>query len=72
MPRLPKDKELTEEVIAFRVTRINAELLRRQVGDLRVVGVRSHHQLSRKIVLDFLAGKLAYLTTQDRFENPAG
>jgi hypothetical protein len=70
MPRPPKDKELTEEVIAFRVTKTRAELLRQQVEDLRAVGVRSHHQLCRKIVLDFLTGKLAYLTAQDRFENP--
>jgi hypothetical protein len=70
MPRSPRSKELTEDIVAFRITKARTAALRDRVATLRVVGVGSHHQLCRKLAIDFLDGKLVYLSDSSRFENP--
>lgn len=37
--------------------------------DLRIVGVRSKHMFARKIVLDFLSGRLVYPNEADASGN---
>lgn len=64
---------MTEEqttVIAFRVPETAAEALGHRAERNRVVNVRSGNQLARKIVLDFLKGRLIYVDQNDQRRDP--
>lgn len=70
MTRQPAKKELAEEVVAFRLAKTRVKKLRDDVAAHKIVGVGSAHQLCRKVVVDFLDGKLIYLDQRDRYSNP--
>lgn len=58
-------------VIAFRVAAKDATTLDDRAETNRIVNVRSGNQLARKIVLDFLKGRLIYVSRTDQFRDPA-
>lgn len=60
-----------ERVLAFRITDSHASKLEREMSAVQVVGVRSTHQLARKLVMDFLEGRLVYSNPVDRNRDPA-
>ena len=51
-------------VVAFRITAKEAKTLGVKAATQRIVNVRSGNQLARKIVLDFIHGKLNYNSTR--------
>jgi hypothetical protein len=59
-----------DRVIAFRIKEPKAEVLDNQATSSRIVNVRSGNQLARKVILDFIAGKLVYLNPGDRHRDP--
>jgi hypothetical protein len=66
---IPDGQGLAAQVI-FRVTYADRSLLSDQVDELRIIGVRTPNQLARKVVLDFLRGKLVYLHESDKHQRP--
>jgi hypothetical protein len=58
-------------VIAFRIPTKAAEVLHAKAESNCIVNVRSGNQFARKIVLDFLSGKLIYVRPKDKFHDPA-
>ncbi len=58
-------------VIAFRVAAKDAATLDARSEADRIVNVRSGNQMARKIVLDFLKGRLIYVNPNDRHRDPA-
>lgn len=61
-----------ERVIAFRVPATDGKELDKRVRESRIVGVRSPHQMARKIVRDFIAGHLIYVNGNDKLVEVAG
>lgn len=68
MPK--REKNNRDHVVTFR---IDDGARGRLATELRqpVSGVRSIHQLARKVVIDFLSGKLVYTRQGDRGSDPA-
>lgn len=63
-------KQNSESIVTFRVTNARQQSLTAYAVTTKVVDVRSPHQMSRKIVLDFLDGKLVYLDSAHKFARP--
>jgi hypothetical protein len=57
-------------VIAFRVAAKDAMALDDRAEANRIVNVRSGNQFARKIVLDFLKGRLIYVSRVDQLRDP--
>ncbi len=66
MPKTNKDC-----VVAFRLTEAHAERLASEMSAAHVLGVRSSHQLARKVVMDFLEGRLKYANVADKQRDPS-
>ena len=60
----------TTTVIAFRVPTKDAAALDTKASSDRIVDVRSGNQFARKLVLDFLKGRLIYPNARHRYANP--
>jgi hypothetical protein len=58
------------DVITFRLSRENSKKLINSTQSLRIVGVKSRHQLAHKVVSDYVNGHLVYLSDQQRFTRP--
>lgn len=63
-------KQNSDEIVTFRVTKARHSKMVEYKDSVRIVGVRSHHQLARKLVLDFLDGRLVYLKDSHKYESP--
>ena len=68
---MSKSSSNKDRVVAFRITDAHADRLAREMAANHVVGVRSSHQLARKVVMDFLEGRLRYANSVDRSRDPA-
>jgi len=64
-------RERKERVIAFRIPDETGDELDKSAETTPVPGVRSGNQLARKLVLDFVHGKLIYLNPIDRLNDPS-
>lgn len=60
------EKELRPTVISFRITEAQTEKLTANFENDSALGVRSHNQYARKVVADFLAGRLVYKNPEHR------
>ena len=60
-----------EEVIAFRLEKNDCIGLDKAVQDLGIKSVKSRGHVSRKIVKDFLMGRLVYITPEHQLLDPA-
>lgn len=58
-------RENKERVVAFRLPIAEGKELDKRVED-KVVGVKSGNQVARKVVRDFLRGRLVYISPADR------
>jgi hypothetical protein len=67
MPKVVDDGDGLEALITFRLKPGDMEGLVDLVNELKVIGVRSHNQMARKIVTDFLHGRLVYLRQADKY-----
>lgn len=56
-----------ENVVSFRLDETKIKALNKVRETDKPVGVKSNNQLCRKIVDDFLAGRLEYKNPDDRF-----
>ena len=54
-----------ERVVAFRLPETEGESLDSRAAQEKIVGVRSGAQLARKLVRDYLNGRLIYLNKSD-------
>lgn len=68
---VPNNDRLKERVVAFRIPTTKGNKLDDRAGEMQVVNVSSGNKLARKVVLDFLDGKLVYLNAQDKSSDPA-
>ncbi len=59
-------KEVKPKVISFRLTQAQHGKMVTDIDKAPIVGVKSENQYARKIVRDFLAGKLVYKNPNDR------
>lgn len=66
-----KQKVSMEHVISFRVTDAQYKALQAIFGKDSIVGVRSERQFARKVVCDFVNGKLKYVDPKDRLVDTA-
>ena len=67
-----KDKDKDDSVVVtFRANKKSVNKAVRTLTEEPIVGVRSHHQLARKLFMDFTLGKLVYLNDSDRATDPA-
>lgn len=57
-------------VVAFRLPEKSASALHDRAVRDRIMNIRSGNQLARKLVLDFLAGKLMYVSPVDKRRDP--
>lgn len=62
------------DVVSFRITSTQCKNLKTVHERDSAMGVKTPNQLARKIVCDFLAGRLAYSNPADRLQDfePAG
>jgi hypothetical protein len=60
-----------EAIIAFRLENGDGELLDKVREDLSIRSVKSRGHMCRKIVKDFLMGRLVYITPQHQLLDPA-
>jgi hypothetical protein len=58
-------------IVTFRVPTTEVKELEKRMQKRPVVGIRSVHQYSRKLFLDFIHGKVVYLNPTDMSEDPA-
>ncbi len=59
-------KEVKPVVVSFRLTSAQHTLMVDGISKNPIVGIRSENQYARKLVCDFLAGKLVYTKPSDR------
>jgi len=59
-----------ERVVAFRIPDNLASNLETKAVEPKIIGIRSGNQFARKLVIDFLAGRLVYLNPADRKRDP--
>lgn len=59
-----------ENVVSFRLDEKKFTALQDVRKKDMPVGIKSENQLCRKIVQDFLAGRLSYANDEDRFTDP--
>ena len=65
------DRAKLETIISFRLDNIMAEKLSQKFNDWPpIMDIKSKNHFSRKILIDFLKGRLVYLNPQDVRENP--
>lgn len=57
---VPESTEF-QPIVSFRIDEAQSDLINSQLRRTRPVGVRTRNQMARKIVTDFLEGKLVYL-----------
>jgi len=67
----PEPDTRKDSVIAFRVTGAEFQRLLAEVEKPRIVGIASPNDFARKLILDFFAHRVVYLTRQDRIANPS-
>lgn len=60
-----------EEIIAFRLEKNDCIVLDKTINDLAIKSVKSRGHVSRKIVKDFLMGRLVYITPEHRLLDPS-
>lgn len=60
-----------EEIIAFRLEKNDCTVLDKTIKDLAIKSVKSRGHVSRKIVKDFLMGRLVYITPEHQLLDPA-
>lgn len=65
-PKLSPEKSLRPTVISFRITEAQTEKLHENFENDSALGVRSSNQYARKVVADFLAGRLVYKNPEHR------
>jgi hypothetical protein len=63
--------EMKERVIAFRIPSESGLRLDEEARSMQVVNINSGNMLARKLVLDYLQGKVIYLNEKDRNTDPA-
>lgn len=68
------DRENKERIISFRLPATEGEDLdkrsRGENGERRIIGVKSGNQLARKVVRDFLMGRLVYIDRGSTLMDP--
>ena len=70
MPKIIQEGEGLDAQVIFRITNADKTILDDQVQTLRIISVRSPNQLARKILVDYLRGKLLYAHESDRHQRP--
>lgn len=60
-----------EEIISFRLEKKDCIGLDIAIKDLGIKSVKSRGHVSRKIVKDFIMGRLVYITPEHRLLDPA-
>lgn len=60
-----------DAIIAFRLETAFSEKLGVQVDRVPIEGIKSHGDMARKIVMDFIMGRLVYPIPEYRTLNPA-
>ena len=58
-------------VVSFRTTHHVIELANAELAKFPVARCKDHKQFSRKLLMDYVNGKLEYIDPLDRQENPA-
>ncbi len=66
-PSKPTRKSRSSQVTSFRLRNEEVEKLKITLPD--IVPDNAHHLLSRKVVRDFIDGRLVYLNRQDRLSS---
>jgi hypothetical protein len=66
MPKIISEEKRLDGLVVFRVSNPDSDALDDLVDTLKVIGVRSSNQLARKLVIDYLRGRLAYPHESDR------
>jgi hypothetical protein len=65
------DRAKLDTIISFRLDKTMADKLSRKFdGWPPIMDIRSTNHFSRKILLDFLNGRLVYLNPKDAKQNP--
>lgn len=70
---MKSDRERQTDIIVFRVPRTKRQAIDAIVAspEKRIIGIRSCHHFARKLMLDFIDGKLVYLNQRDKQGNPS-
>lgn len=59
-----------ERIISYRIPAASSTELEKLSVNPKVVGIRSANQFARKLTLDFLSGRLVYMSAGDRTRDP--
>lgn len=71
MSRRNKSKTTNKgNIVCFRINDDHSASLSRQLMSAPVVGLRTSNQLARKLVVDYLEGRLSYNNVNDRYVDP--
>lgn len=65
-------KETKDQIVAFRVPSAKHQRLEDALETANVPGVDSANKMARKILLDYLDGKMVYLNPRDSKRQPSG
>lgn len=57
------------DVVSFRITSTQCKNLKTEHEENAAMGVKTPNQLARKVVCDFLAGRLKYSNPADRLQD---
>jgi len=68
-PRTSNKRKVRPKVISFRVTATQAETLKEIYKRDLASGVNSPSQLARKVICDYLAGRLDYRNPADKLQD---
>jgi len=75
-PKTPRTTRTTRparatrpQVISFRITKTQATLLKEIYERDAATGINSPNQLARKIICDYLAGRIAYKNPDDKLQD---
>lgn len=67
MPKFVTENEELSQIVIFRVNKADAATLNEQVATLKIIRVGSMGKFCRKIVVDYLRGRLVYVRDSDKY-----
>ena len=67
MPKFVTETEELSTAVIFRLNKADHSALQEKVDTLKIIKVRSRGQFARKIVVDYLRGRLVYLRPEDQW-----
>ena len=66
MPKFVTENEELSQIVIFRLNKADATTLSEQVATLKIIKVGSVGKFCRKLVVDYLRGRLVYLNAPDK------